>query len=75
MVAMHLDGRANSADPPAASELSPRERRIVFQHVALDLLGNLSWALMDTALNMKLLRIAKGDVVALAKANTVRSIR
>jgi MFS family permease len=67
---------ASPAEPAKGDEsverdaLTPREMRCVLQHVAIDLMGNLTWALMDTALNIKLLRIANGDVVALAKANT-----
>lgn len=51
--------------------ITPFERGVVTKVAFLGVVSNLTWALMDSALNAKLLAIANYDPIAIAKANSV----
>ena len=52
-------------------DLTPFEHNVVKKSAFLGVVSNVTWALMDSALNAKLLAIANNDPIAIAKANSI----
>lgn len=75
--AMHPAGSADYRREQALKRqsdpdyLTPFERGFVTKITAMGVVGNLTWALMNAALNTKLLAIAQHDPIAIAKANSI----
>ena len=59
------------ADACLLPDLTPFEHNVVKKSAFLGVVSNVTWALMDSALNAKLLAIANNDPIAIAKANSI----
>ena len=51
--------------------LTPRERRVYYQHLLISVIENLTWGLSDACINAKLLRLANGNFAAISDMNSV----